>query len=216
MLQDMNCGQKCLLRGLHRAVCHRDDDVYGKAAAKSSEVSRSESLKDKLGKLFNRSEAGPSSSHQPLRKRPGKGKGPMKGPVKKKVKKCRLKVVGMKTMVPSVPVGIERESQMKTVWIRDKSSAQELADKIRESFGWSKLWSLQYMYSCGRHLRPATLDDVENAEEWDVETVRVLMGNGCLYVCRYAALENEDVENKDLSDKEVNEENDEISVEKKV
>ena len=40
------------------------------------------------------------------------------------------------------------------------------------------LGTLQYMYANGRYLRPATLKDVENAQDWDVETVQALVGNG--------------------------------------
>ncbi len=35
-------------------------------------------------------------------------------------------------------------------------------------------------------MRAASLDDVENATSWDAETVRALMGSGCLYVLRTA------------------------------
>lgn len=152
LVSQMNCGQKCLLRGLVRAVTK--DDVYSTASTKATQVmSKSNSLRSTLGKLFNRKgkyddEAGPSSScddFQPApnmlqRKRTGKGKYPMKGPIKRKVKEYRLKVVGMKHFPSCAPVGAERESQLKTVWVRESSSADELATKIREAFGWSELW----------------------------------------------------------------------------
>lgn len=63
----------------------------------------------------------------------------------------------MKNPLSSVPVGIERESKLRSVWIREGTSADELATKICEVFSWSQMWSLQFMYLCGRHLRPATL-----------------------------------------------------------
>ena len=43
-----------------------------------------------------------------------------------------------------------------------------------------------YNIVSGRHLRPATLNDVENATSWDVDSLRALMGSGCLYVSRNA------------------------------
>ena len=42
------------------------------------------------------------------------------------------------------------------------------------------------MYVNGRYMRPANLADMENASCWDAETVKVLMGSGCLYVLRGA------------------------------
>lgn len=46
------------------------------------------------------------------------------------------------------------------------------------------------MYVQGKCMRPASLDDIENADSWDFESVRALMGNGCLYVVQ----ENKPVE----------------------
>ena len=52
------------------------------------------------------------------------------------------------------------------------------------------------MYSSGRHLRPATLRDVENSDSWDCETIKALMGNGCLYVAKA------DIDDKESTDSE--------------
>ena len=198
----MNTGQKCLLRGLIRAGTNQpENDVYEAASNKTCDVvSRSKSLRSTLGKLFNRRvpdrhenedfEPGPSTS-QKTRKRDGKGKYPLRGPTKRKVKEHRLKIVGLKSASSHAPVGAERESIMKAAWVRETASAEEVAKKIKEALGWNSLWDLQYMYSCGRYLRPATLEDVENATCWDITTVKALMGSGCLYVSRFAALESE-------------------------
>ena len=61
---------------------------------------------------------------------------------------------------------------------------QNLLSKIRELFGWIPRCDIRFMYASGRHLRPATLDDVENAVSWDCETIRTLIGSGCLYVTK--------------------------------
>ena len=50
------------------------------------------------------------------------------------------------------------------------------------------------MYASGRHLRPASLKDVENATSWDCNAIKALMGSGCLYVCKYEdSIEEEEV-----------------------
>lgn len=63
-----------------------------------------------------------------------------------------------------------------------------MAKRIKEAFGWSSMWDLQFMYSSGRQ---ASLEDVENSSSWDLATVKALMGSGCLYVSRFAAIESE-------------------------
>ncbi len=62
------------------------------------------------------------------------------------------------------------ESECESLLVSEK-------EKIKEIFDWSDTVGLQYMYASGQHLRKATFKDVENAESWDVSTVRALMGN---------------------------------------
>ena len=107
--------------------------------------------------------------------------------IKKKVKEIKLKVVAMKVMLERIPVGKERESKLKNIYIRETASASEIERKLHDELGWdSSLWMLKYMYVCGRYLRPASLEDVEHADTWDVSALRALMGGGCLYVSRIA------------------------------
>ncbi len=105
---------------------------------------------------------------------------------KKKVKEIRMKVVGLTMPRQNTPVGSERDKYTRSIWIRGSASASEIAVKIKESFCWSDAWDVSFQYVNGRYMRPASLDDVENATSWDAETVRALMGSGCLYVLRTA------------------------------
>ena len=174
-------------------------NVYDTASQKAGDiVSKTKNLRTTLGKLFNRPKVattpddnddthdflpGPSF-RQPARKRKGKGKYPAKGAIKRKVKEYRLKIIGLKEIASCTPIGAERESLLKNVWIRETASAEEVQRKICEEFHWSRYWNVEYMYASGRYLRPATLKDVENSDSWDAPTVRALMGSGCLYVSR--------------------------------
>ena len=93
-------------------------------------------------------------------------------------KRLRIKVVGLTTPRDNTPVGAERD---KSIWIRSTASASEVV-----AFGWSDTWNVSFQYVQGRYMRPATPEDVENAIQWDAETVKALMGSGCLYVVRAA------------------------------
>ena len=185
---EMNCGQRCLLRGLISTASQELPSLYKSTHLKVADVStKGKNLRTTLGKLFNRKPnehtesvaLGPNNS-----KRKGKGKYPMKGPVKRKVKEYRLRVIRLSKECTTTPTGPERESLMKDVWVRECGQANELSKKICDAFCWEETTTVQYMYANGRFIRPATLKDVENAEDWDVETARALMGSGCLYVTR--------------------------------
>ena len=180
-------------------------DAYKFGSKKASNVvSKSKNLRSTLSKLFNKRggeqddfQPGPSRQSLGMRRK-GKGKGPMKGPAKRKVKEFRVKVVDLTRACTNVPVAAERESLMKTVWIRETASSTEVKQKIQEAFGWGALSDFEYMYVNGRYMRPATLEDVENAEEWDAESVRALMGSGCLYVS--GIFQSEDGDESSASD----------------
>ena len=122
----------------------------------------------------------------------GKGKGPMSGSRsgKRKVREVRLKVVGLREAVSRTPSGKEREKLTQDVWVRVDASEESVHKKIREAFAWDQSSTIKYMYVQGKCMRPASLDDIENADSWDFESVRALMGNGCLY----AVQENKPVE----------------------
>ena len=85
----------------------------------------------------------------------------------------------------SVPVGACREKHQKIMWLRESASETEVRSKIRDLFCWKSTSAVQFMYASGRHLRPSSLKDVENATSWDCNAIKALMGSGCLYVCKY-------------------------------
>ena len=203
VLDEMNCGQRCLLRGLIKAASSSKlkQDVYETTEMKAGGVySKAKDLRASLGKLFNQPRSSraedslggsesvedflPSFPSTQQRKRSRKGKIPAKGPVKRKVKKFRLKVVGLPAGTSHTPVGFKCTNLTRSVWIRESASAEEVAGKIREALEWKPIWKVRFMYANGRYMRPATLTDVENGSSWDLETVRALMGGGCLYVSR--------------------------------
>lgn len=109
---------------------------------------------------------------------------------KRKVREVRLKVVGLREAVSSTPSGKEREKLTQDVWVRVDASEESIYKKIREAFAWDQSSTIKYMYVQGKCMRPASLDEIENADSWDFESVRALMGNGCLYVVQ----ENKPVE----------------------
>lgn len=102
------------------------------------------------------------------------------------IKEARLKVVGLPWPKTSVPVGEEREKYQKVLWLRESASEAVIKKKIKDLFNWHPEYEVEYMYASGRHLRPASLEDVENSTSWDFGTLRALMGNGCLYVTKMA------------------------------
>lgn len=243
LLNSLNFGQKCLLRGLIKTArtetmsdnsdnsCSAStSNLYSPCFKRSGEAAnKSKSLRNTLGKLFHKkrvlpdNQPGPSTlcsssgglheiskrralsaeadndldDFEPSRFTCSKGKGrgfPMssKGKTtKRKIKEIRLKVVGLENYRNTTPIGSDRESMMKTIWIRETGSATDVEDKVRECFGWDHSFNLQFMYASGRNLRKATLDDIENATSWDVSTIRALMGNGYLYITRIFAEHDE-------------------------
>lgn len=102
-MQQLNYGQKCLLRGLIKLCREEDGSSYGSAASKAAGLTnKSASIREKIGRLFRcegskpgpaPKEVQPTKEFQPAStyKRKGScGKG--KGPAKKKVKQMKLKV----------------------------------------------------------------------------------------------------------------------------
>ncbi len=116
--------------------------------------------------------------------RAGKGK----QPAKRKVKEFRLKVVALPRMMSQIPVPSER--RVHEVWVRATSSGDEVAGKIQSVLGWKE--KPQYLYAQGKNIRPASLSDVEGADSWDVQSIRALMGSGCLYVVKMGVSEATD------------------------
>ena len=218
----MNCGQRSLLRGLISLSSPKpiesEQSGYGKCLEKISTCKQaSGGVQTKLSQLFSlqmskQDDAESSSSrfkpqpmaHQKVRKRTSSSTPNLKfkkAKKKCKVKEIKVKVVGMEYERSSTPVGSDRESMMRNVWIRESANEDEVRWKICEAFDWEPFEDIRFMYSSGRHLRPATLNDVVNADSWDCETIKALMGNGCLYVAK-----------ADLDDKESTDSEKEVSM----
>lgn len=119
-----------------------------------------------------------------------KEKDPVGKQVRKKVKEVRLKVVGMPYERSNVPIRTEKDKMLKGVWVNESAPEEEVKCKIRLAFGWKPSQRLKYLYASGRHLREATLEDIENADSWDCLTLKALMGAGCLYVAKISKLES--------------------------
>ena len=66
--------------------------------------------------------------------------------------------------------------------------------------GWRDPKIVQYLYAQGKKLRKAELRDVEDAETWDLDTLRALMGAGALYVVKDPELESSDSDMSSDSD----------------
>ena len=102
----------------------------------------------------------------------------------RKVKEARLKVTLLPKMMSTVPPPKER--QIQEVWVPITASEEEVSDRIRSAVGWKADEKPLYLYAQGKNLRPANLTDIEGADSWDIEAVRALMGNGCLYIVKPA------------------------------
>ena len=213
----MNCGQRSLLRGLislsSTKIIESEHSGYGKCLEKISTCKQaSGGVQTKLSQLFNlqkpKQADGESSSSsfqpQPLVSRKIRKRTSASTPTPKyqklkkkcKVKEVKVKVVGMEYERSSTPVGAERESMMKSIWIRESANEDEVHWKICEAFDWDPSEEIRFMYSSGRHLRAASLRDIENSDSWDCETVKALMGNGCLYVAKADEKISSDSENE--------------------
>lgn len=213
LLDQLNYGQKCLLRGLVR-LCRTEsgssskDGDYGKVIEKVKSIrtkGKKSSIRSKLGQLFrfdpvstsaNVEESGSDSDdfqpvalkHPPSSKKrkttacPPSRKGKHPAPAKRKVKEYRLKVVVLPLTATRIPPPSKKE--VYEVWICATANEEEVMGKIQTVLGWGKEVKLQYLYAQGRNIRPATLNDIEGADTWDFDTVRALMGNGCLYISK--------------------------------
>ena len=182
---------------------------YTTGASKAAELRRagaSQSLKQKLGKLFNFNPAShvddddfqltPSGKGKSSFKRKFTSDSRQKGPAKKKVKQVTLSVVGLCTMTKRTPTGSARVKMTRDVWLNVGASEIEVKTKIVQTFGWKSM-KIRFMYVQGKNLREASLSDVENSESWDLETVKALMGSGSLYV-----LKGEDIVSNEVVDEQ--------------
>ncbi len=105
-----------------------------------------------------------------------------KNPLKRKVKECRLRVVCVSQGCTRTPA--DRQRWMKEIWVRANADEGEVRERILQEFQWNPKQIIHYMYAQGKSLRLAKLQDIENAANWDCETIRALMGSGFLYVAK--------------------------------
>lgn len=202
LLDQLNYGQKCLVRGLCRTESGGSSKGgdYDKVIEKVQNIrtkGKKSSIRSKLGQLFRFDPANTSSvaasvqgsgsdseefhptmlkdpPHSKRRKksfsavgRPPSRKG--KYPAKRKVKEYRLKVVALPQPATRIPPPSEK--QVHEVWVCATASEEEVIGKIQTKLGWSKQEKPKYLYAQGRNLRPATLNDIEGADTWDIETI---------------------------------------------
>jgi hypothetical protein len=196
VLSQLNYGQTCFLRGLVRKL--QVDSPYSPAVKTANSIAKcSGSLKEKLGKLFHHSTnvavespsssqfRGSSSQFIPSHQSVGskrKGKGHQIVSSKKKVKQTKIKVIALPEFSNSTPTGVNRDKYTHHMWFSNSASDTEIKQQIMNETGWTSIDDVHYLYAQGRNLRVASLSDVENAECWDLDTLKALMGSGGLYV----------------------------------
>ena len=195
LMDSINYGQKCLLRGLVSKLCssEKEKTPYSSGATTATALSNtSSSLKDKISKMFKfngtlSSDVTASSSKDvsQVEKRASKRKAPTsrKGPFKKKVKQMRIKIIALPKMMRHTPTAANRSRLTYHVWLNRNASEEEIREKIADEIGWTDGENMKFLYAQGKNLREAELSDIENADCWDMDTLRALMGRGALYVC---------------------------------
>ena len=102
---------------------------------------------------------------------------------------CRLKVVILPETMSKIPP--PRKRQIQELWVPVSADEEEINHRFRTAFGWREGETPKYLYAQGKNIRPAARADVQGAESWDVESVRALMGNGCVYGVKMAASDSE-------------------------
>ena len=218
----LNYGQKCLLQGLvkllNTQIGEPSRDPYSAGVSKASSlsaVSNSSSLKEKIGRMFHRRtpagekldkglEFEPVAAYPKAKKSGAKRKAPegrgKDGPMKKKIKQLKLKIIALPKMLKRTPTGAYRDQLTHHLWININASEEETKEKIANMLGWPNPKSVDFLYAQGKNLRKAELRDVENAESWDLDTLRALMGSGALYVFKNPEFESSESEMSDDSD----------------
>ena len=177
-LLSLNCGQKCLLRGLIKAAkpnSASSGDAYTHSQAQAA------TIRNKISTLFR---TPPSHGNEKG------GSGGQGGSEDEFIPMPSFRAPKKRSSTGKQPQKYQAQSKgdpAESCWVKhtqEQHSVYELTSKIKEVFNWSGAWELSYQYVNGRYMRPATLSDVENATSWDVETARALMGSGSLYVLR--------------------------------
>ena len=103
----------------------------------------------------------------------------------------RFKIISLPRMLKRTPTGSHRNQLTHHVWINVDAS-EEARKRIADELGWQNPKSIEYLYAQGKNLCKAMLSDIENAESWNVDNLRALMGSGALYVVKSPELDSSD------------------------
>lgn len=190
----LNYGQVCLLKGLVRLLTPESyDGCSSKAITVGNKVNSAKpTLREKLGRIMFPSHNSQSTSTEFVptctatptftnKKAPKRKSSASTTKPKKKIKQVKLRVVALRHMTKYTPSRESRESMTYYVWLNCNASAAEVKENIAREVGVDKD-SIVYLYAQGKNLRCASLEDIENADCWDVGTIRALMGSGSLYI----------------------------------
>ena len=94
----------------------------------------------------------------------------------------RIKIIALPKMMRHTPTAANRARLTYHVWL-NRNASEEVREKIADEIGWTDGENMKFLYAQGKNLREAELSDIENADCWDMETLRALMGTGALSVC---------------------------------
>lgn len=192
--------------------------TYSSVATKAAALGKgSTSIKDKLGKLFHfpQSTKGAVTSvynddDEDFEPKPcfsSRGKKSFKrkgtevfkgssGSGKRKVKQTVVTIVGLSNNCTRTPTGKNRAALTREIWVNSGASEEVVRNKIANAFDWDNPSGIQFLFAQGRNLRTASLSDVENSQSWDLDTIKVLMGSGALYVVKptmSTSVDNQDI-----------------------
>ena len=95
----------------------------------------------------------------------------------------KLKITALPKMSKRIPKGTYCDQPIH-MWINLDASEEQTREKIANLLGWRDPKMVQYLYAQGKNLCKAELRDVKNAETWDLDTLRALVGAGALYVVK--------------------------------
>ena len=123
-----------------------------------------------------------SANSQTQQSRKGKGKGKGGTPKRPKVATVTLKVVPVDPSTRCTPMASYRNKHLRLVHLEKCCNDVKALDAIRSELQVPSSKIIRYMYTRGRSLRPATLEDVPGATSWNGDTLFSLAGAGHLYI----------------------------------
>ncbi len=117
----------------------------------------------------------------------GKGKGKSKSknkggtPKRAKIPTYTFKVVPVDQHLRATPTSAYRNECLKMISVEKTADEAQVLSLIMVELDVPAGKTVQFMYTTGRSMRLATLDDVSGASSWDAATVFALHGHGHLY-----------------------------------